>query len=89
MPLLTALDLRPVGPDRSFTIMFFTDGQPTVGDYVGHAAAVRQEGRVLLADDHQRRHRQRGQRVETVLGPGDPGEHRRDSGDAREGNPGG
>ena len=29
--LLAALDMRAAGPDRACTVMFFTDGQPTVG----------------------------------------------------------
>jgi Ca-activated chloride channel family protein len=30
--LASALDLRPHGGDRPFTIVFFTDGQPTIGE---------------------------------------------------------
>lgn len=30
--LLTGLDLRPDDPRRNFTVIFFTDGQPTVGE---------------------------------------------------------
>src|SRR5262249_55199453 len=30
--LAAALDTRPAGSDRNFTVVFFTDGQPTVGE---------------------------------------------------------
>ena len=30
--LNAALDLRPAGSERNFTVVFFTDGQPTVGE---------------------------------------------------------
>ena len=30
--LSAALDLRPAGSERTFTVVFFTDGQPTVGE---------------------------------------------------------
>src|SRR5262249_8974537 len=30
--LAAALDTRPAGSDRNFTVVFFTDGQPTIGE---------------------------------------------------------